>query len=411
LRPWRSWCGNVLDLEVCGSLILFISLSCNFVTRAAWLDDSIADFATWLAFIPAIVFVLVACWIACAGLGAQHRGPWNKKLGEDSQAAFAKFVGLDKKAAEAFVQKISGQDRVALRNVWFMITTELLQEPGRSRHFQWLVKRKEQERKEQAVAALQGPRPSLELEDPGFMDVGDVEEPSQWNISPPNSTVVQIPASRGDAAVTSAAKLKALGLDKPSSEATTVASAPVLMTQLQKDHQAAIDTSKEMMKRDKVLTVKRQAEEVDAARRKAANAQAEMDALNEKKRSDEEAMRRDAVKRQAQETDAMYAATHTAQQTADQAAQSSSPAAPAPASPPKPSGKGLPPGWRSASCADGREYYYHTSNPKETRRWKKPEADDGAGVGNISGTQAPAKEDSPREDGTRVVVAQPKGKK
>jgi len=183
-RPWRSWCANVLDLWVGGSLILFMALNCNFVTRSAWLDDHIAIFGICVSFGAAGAFALVIPYVALFGLG-QCAG--DRKLAGDAQRALAKFVGLDMKAAESFVMKLSGQDRTALRRVWFLIVVELLKEPGNSRHFEWLIKQKVKGAHE--LIALQTEREVLDDDHPELNHTGDIghghEQPHKWCQNPP----------------------------------------------------------------------------------------------------------------------------------------------------------------------------------------------------------------------------------
>jgi len=199
VRPWRSWSANVLDLEVCGSLILFVSLCSNFVARSAWLDDHIAHFGSTFVFAVAACFVLTCLWIVICGL-ARLRTPWDKKLAVDAQTALAKFVGLDKKAAEKFFTRLSGQDREALRRAQFMLGVELTKDV-KSWHYQWLTIGDELHPRD--IIAQQGPRPSLDDEDPHLMfDTGDMfddgtSQPTKWQMNPPHGTI-SIVASRGD---------------------------------------------------------------------------------------------------------------------------------------------------------------------------------------------------------------------
>lgn len=206
LKPWRGWSANILDLEVTASLIIFLSLGCNFVQRYDWLDESVGFFGVIVSFLPAGVFVLTSLWIVFLVANEEAYSSKDEKLSDDVQAAFAKFVGLDQKAAEAFIQRLSWQDSQALEQVWFTITTELLREPGGSRHHQWLARGREGD------PSFQGPRPALDEEDHGVLfDTGDmvegVSEPTKWSQDPPRRSP-PIPASRGGADIPKPAPAK-----------------------------------------------------------------------------------------------------------------------------------------------------------------------------------------------------------
>jgi len=160
-------------------------------------------------FAAAVAFILVTSWVAISGLG-KLRAPRDRKLADDAQAAFAKFVGLDKKAAENFVATLSGQDCRALRRFWFMITVELLEESGGSRHFHWLVKQRAPTNK---IVLRPGLRPAaLEEEDlAALFDPGDIVdgtvEPSKWEMNPPR----RIPPLLASSGVSENASLKESG--------------------------------------------------------------------------------------------------------------------------------------------------------------------------------------------------------
>lgn len=129
LRPWRGTWANVMDIWIQGSLFLFMTFGITFVSRSGWLDDSISSFTIFVTFCPAWVIPLTGVWVIACGVPIVKENleemP-NKKLSDDVQAAFAKFVGLDAKAAQSFVKKLSPTDRRVLLRSWFIVAAELV---------------------------------------------------------------------------------------------------------------------------------------------------------------------------------------------------------------------------------------------------------------------------------------------
>jgi hypothetical protein len=196
-RPWRYWSANVMDLEISGTLIVFIALGTNFVARSGWLDDSAAHFISVFVFSPILVFICTIIWVM-----VRHPlsllPPDFRSTTEQTQAAFAKFVGLDRKAAEAFVNQLSEQDTVALKRVWFMLSVQLLKDSCKSRTYKFLEKAKsEVSAAASGVRSIDGQEDDIDKEfDPGDLTTDGGVQPSKWGTNPPKG-ISPIPASRG----------------------------------------------------------------------------------------------------------------------------------------------------------------------------------------------------------------------
>jgi len=132
--PWRHRTANLFDLLVTCLLLFFCALSAPFSRRYGWLDDELAEFATAVTFSPIVVVVLLVGrvgWSKLSARSVKKRKAKKLELAADCRAVFTKLVGLSKADAQAFVQRISAQDRDVLRNACGVIVAELLgHQPG-----------------------------------------------------------------------------------------------------------------------------------------------------------------------------------------------------------------------------------------------------------------------------------------
>jgi hypothetical protein len=170
-----------------------MAFSMNFVSRASWLDDSVAVFTAVFTFAPMAFYGLTVLWIICRLALRPAFKSLTSSTSDNMQAALAKFSGLDSKAAEAFVNRLVEQDLEALRRVTFLLNIELMSDPGKSRTYQYMTR-----------ASYIDPAPQgadAPPEDSGMFDTGDLAadgkvEKSKWEKDPPNR-MLPIPASRG----------------------------------------------------------------------------------------------------------------------------------------------------------------------------------------------------------------------
>jgi hypothetical protein len=194
-RPWRYWSANVFDSVVCGALSLFLAFSMNFVARSSWLDDSVAIFTDTFSFLPAAIYIFTVLWILLRLVLKAPIVSLVKDSSDNMQAALAKFCGLDQKAAEAFVSHLVEHDLEALRRVSFLLSVELLRDPGKSRAYQWMARMPTSDRIPSRIGM------QTRHDDPELFDTGDLTtdggvEQSKWGQSPPNR-MPPLPASRG----------------------------------------------------------------------------------------------------------------------------------------------------------------------------------------------------------------------
>lgn len=185
LRPWRGKWSHVLDVEIQASLFLFLAMGGTFVARSSWLDDSVAHFAIFITFIPLVAMFLTGAWIVLCNvpiMKERFEEEPNKLLSDDVQEAFAKFVGLDKKAALAFVRKLSGRDRRVLLRAWFIVAAEVTvvgRRPSWVRQSPHFVVRPPVEPKEEHVEVFQDHTDDIDVNDKdGYVP--------KWKMNPPN---------------------------------------------------------------------------------------------------------------------------------------------------------------------------------------------------------------------------------
>jgi hypothetical protein len=161
--PWRHRTANLFDLFVTSAFIFFCTMSASFSRHHVWLDDQIAELAVTVTFVPLVVVILLALWVAWKGSKAQASKSKKKRLelAANAKTVFTRFVGMDKKAAEAWAEQRSQQDRDLLTSAAAVIVAELLgHQPGTFAldHLPWRLVHKEQ--KSGARKWMPGEKPS-----------------------------------------------------------------------------------------------------------------------------------------------------------------------------------------------------------------------------------------------------------
>jgi len=180
----------------------------------------VAHFAIVVTFCPLVAIVVTAGWVIACGVPVVRENleevP-NKKLSDDVQAAFAKFVGLDANAAQSFVKKLSETDRRVLLRSWFIVSAELVtvgQRPS------WV-----KQSPGHLVRPLKQPKEEVEeeIDDIDAIDVNDKDGyVPKWKQNPPNRRTPK-GASQGTKEAEKEAKNQAKEKDETARTNTTAA--------------------------------------------------------------------------------------------------------------------------------------------------------------------------------------------